>query len=159
MHALAAFIGTAALWIAWSGHYTPLMLLFGLSSWLLVAWLSRHAIVRSPLFGPLLLHLPGYFAWLIREIVSANWAVARTVWWPQRYPPKPDMQWIPANQKTEFGLVLHANTITKTPGTLSVEVEPGRILVHALNGDDLAELQQDNSEFNRRASVMERHYV
>ena len=157
MHALAAFIGTATLWIAWSGHYTALMLCFGVISCLLVAWLSRQAPTRSPLFGPLLWHLPRYLVWLFREIVSANITVVRSVWWPQKYPYQPDMQWIPASQETEFGLALHANTITKTPGTLAVEVAPGRILVHALDGNSLAELQHD-SDFDRRCKALEQYY-
>ena len=35
-------------------------------------------------------------------------------------------------QRSSVGLVIHANSITLTPGTITVEAEPGRFLVHAL---------------------------
>jgi multicomponent Na+:H+ antiporter subunit E len=35
-------------------------------------------------------------------------------------------------QKTVVGLVTHANSITLTPGTLSVEVGPAQFVVHGL---------------------------
>jgi multicomponent Na+:H+ antiporter subunit E len=34
--------------------------------------------------------------------------------------------------------VIHANSITLTPGTITVEAEPGRFLVHALTRDSAA---------------------
>ncbi len=36
------------------------------------------------------------------------------------------------SQKTTVGLVVHANSITLTPGTITVEARPGEFLVHAL---------------------------
>lgn len=163
-HAIAAFCGSAALWMAWSGHYGALMMVFGLSSWLLVAVLSRRDAVRSPLFGPVLWKLPRYCGWLLQEIVQSNLDVVKRVWLPKRYPVTPSMAWVPATQRTDFGLALHANTITKTPGTLAIDIRQdsdtvSHILVHALVADNLASLQHD-SEFDRRACEIEAlHHV
>ena len=51
-----------------------------------------------------------------------------------------------ASQKTAVGLVTYANSITLTPGTVSVEVEGDEITVHAITRDgamDLAEGSMD----------------
>jgi multicomponent Na+:H+ antiporter subunit E len=36
------------------------------------------------------------------------------------------------SQRTSVGLVIHANSITLTPGTITIEARPGEFLVHAL---------------------------
>jgi multicomponent Na+:H+ antiporter subunit E len=45
-----------------------------------------------------------------------------------------------AKQHSELGLVIYANSITLTPGTVSLEVAPGTIRVHALHPDILKDL-------------------
>ena len=42
---------------------------------------------------------------------------------------------VPARQKTDIGLVIHANSITLTPGTVSLRLGEGEIEVHALHPD------------------------
>ncbi len=46
---------------------------------------------------------------------------------------------VPAHQKTELGLVIFANSITLTPGTISVAAKEDEILVHALSFEGAAE--------------------
>ena len=38
-------------------------------------------------------------------------------------------------QRTVVGLVTHANSITLTPGTISIEVRPEEFVVHGLTRD------------------------
>ena len=50
------------------------------------------------------------------------------------------MDWIEVKDLSELGVSIYANSITLTPGTISVETEKDKILVHYLeqNGyDDL----------------------
>ena len=42
---------------------------------------------------------------------------------------------VKASQKTVVGVVTYANSITLTPGTVSVEVEGNEITVHAITRD------------------------
>ena len=58
-----------------------------------------------------------------------------------------------SSQKSDLGLVIYANSITLTPGTVSVDVEPGEILVHALSRDAARELEI--GEMDRRVSKVE----
>lgn len=77
------------------------------------------------------LRLPLYIPWLLKEIIKSNLHVARCILGsknciqPQTIRAKP-------SQKTNTGLAVHANSITLTPGTISVEIDEGEILVHAL---------------------------
>jgi len=83
--------------------------------------------------------LPGYWLWLLAEIVKANIDVARRVVDPS-LPIDPRLFEVPAHQKTDLGRVIYANSITLTPGTLSTDVSRDKIQVHALSGageDDL----------------------
>ena len=68
-------------------------------------------------------------------------------------PISPTVVTVKATQKTALGLVIHANSITLTPGTLSIDVEPGEIEVHALSEESIADLH--SGEMDRRVSKLE----
>lgn len=130
MSVLLLFIVT---WLLWSGHYTPLLLALGLVSCLLVLVLSLrtgffHAELYAFHLGP---RLPRYWAWLLWEIVKSNVAVARIVLDP-RLPISPCLITVDARDVPLVGQATLANSITLTPGTLSVDIDHGRIEVHCL---------------------------
>ena len=69
-------------------------------------------------------------------------------------PISPTMIRIKATQKTDLGLVTFANSITLTPGTISIEVEQdGQILVHAISRDGADGLT--DGDMDRRVTAME----
>jgi len=86
-----------------------------------------------------------YFAWLFVEIIKANIAVVRAVLSPDMAV-SPTLVRIPTPQKTDLGKVMFANSITLTPGTVSVDIQDDHILVHAL----LSEMS-DPSDFAEMA--------
>ncbi len=61
---------------------------------------------------------------------------------------------IKVSQKTPLGTVIYANSITLTPGTLTIEVDQGDFFVHALCDSSLNEL--DIGEMDRRVADLER---
>lgn len=151
---LPPFLVCAVLWILWSGMLDPLILSFGLISCLLVAALaSRMQLIESEP-GPLLIliRMLTYLPWLTVQIVKSNIDVARRVWHPQM-PVSPTIVTVRASQRTALGLVIHANSITLTPGTLSIDVEPGQIEVHSLAEELLADLA--DGEMDRRVASLE----
>lgn len=135
--ALKLAIALAALWLLLSGHFEALILALGAVSIALVVWLSQRMHVvdaESYPFG-LVPRLTGaYWPWLLVEIVKSNLDVARRVLGPASAV-HPLVFDAPASQRSDLGLVIHANSITLTPGTVSLDVEPGRIRVHALHPD------------------------
>lgn len=129
-------IALAVLWFMLSGHLEPLLLAFGALSIAFVVWLSQRMKVVDGESYPfdLLPRLSVYWLWLLREIVKSNLDVTRRVF-STRSAVKPVVFDAPARQQTDLGLVIYANSITLTPGTVSLEVSRGNIRVHALHPD------------------------
>jgi multicomponent Na+:H+ antiporter subunit E len=78
-------------------------------------------------FGSLL----AYWAWLSGEIIKANVAVARAVL-SIDLDLSPKVFRVSAGQRTDFGRTVFANSITLTPGTVTVDLDGGEFIVHAL---------------------------
>lgn len=93
-----------------------------------------------------------YFPWLAKEIVVSNIEVTKIICSP-KMPLQRNLIEVHANQKTELGKVMLANSITLTPGTVSVNLEEDRILVHALSFDGAEE--DLSGEMDRRVCKLE----
>jgi len=99
--------------------------------------------------------LPGlirYGPWLFGAIIRANLDVARRIIHP-RLPIAPSVVRVSAEQQTVAGRVTYANSITLTPGTISLDVTHEDIEVHALSVEAAQDLQ--SGEMERRITVME----
>lgn len=151
-YTLSLFAVLAFIWLANSGHYTPLLLGFGLLSIALVIFLARRMQLVDRESQPLHLSmsLPGYYWWLFRKIVQSNLEVAACVW-RVGTALNPASARIKTGLRSDLGKVLYANSITLTPGTVAVEVEGDEILVHALDGSGLEELRRGEMEERVRA--------
>jgi len=84
--------------------------------------------------------------------VKSAWDVTRIILNP-RLPVSPTLVRVKTSQKTTVGVVTYANSITLTPGTISVDVGRGEILVHALTREGAAGLQ--SGEMDRRVTRFE----
>ena len=122
-----------AIWLIWSGHYTPLLLAFGVLSCALVLLVSHRMRIIDPEGHPI--HLVrgslSYGLWLTWALLQSNVDLAKRVLSPS-LPIAPRMIRVKASQKTHLGQVIYANSITLTPGTVTVEVEGDMMLIHAL---------------------------
>ena len=141
-------------WLLLSGIYQPLIISFGIASSLLVAWIAHRMDVIDHEGFPIHLGAKAitYWPWLIWEIIKANIDVAAIIIKP-KLPITPTMFNSHASQKTEVGQVTYANSITLTPGTISVGVTDGMVEVHALtsqSADDVITGRMD-----KRVSQME----
>ena len=92
-----------------------------------------------------------YWGWLIVEIIKANIDVVKLVLSPTSKI-SPTMVRVRASQQTDLGQVVYANSITLTPGTISVDVANDEILVHALSETGARDLL--GGEMDRRVSKM-----
>lgn len=122
------------MWLLMSGLYKPLIVGFGAASVVLVMFVVRRMDAvdgdRVQLYlKPL--GFVGYFLWLLKEIAKANWVVTKIVLSPSM-PIRQHLFVVPLTQKTDLGQTIFANSITLTPGTITVECEQGHFLVHAL---------------------------
>ncbi|MBX2883790.1 MAG: Na+/H+ antiporter subunit E [Granulosicoccus sp.] len=134
-----------ALWFVLSGLLKTQLVILGLMSVALVAWLAVRMQVLEHRGQPIyfrLFYLMRYWGWLLVEIMKSNVAVTRLVLDPA-LPIKPMLRRIKATPHTEIGRVIYANSITLTPGTTAINFTPsGEILVHALHEDSLHELEE-----------------
>lgn len=122
-----------------SGIYNPLIIGFGAASAAFVGFAVARMERASPAARLFLRFRPVNFVfyqfWLLKEIAKANWAVTKAIMAPDLYI-RPHFFRVPYTQKSELGQTQFANSITLTPGTLTVEIEDGDFWVHSLNYDD-----------------------
>jgi multicomponent Na+:H+ antiporter subunit E len=155
VEALALAASLFVFWLLLSGIYTPFLLGAGLVAAVAVAALARRMEVLDREGHPIHLSFAAltYWPWLGKEIVKSGWQVARIIVDP-RLPISPTFVRFRPSQKSTVALVTHANSITLTPGTLTVEAEPGEFLVHALTRE--AAHAVVDSEMDRRVSALDR---
>jgi multicomponent Na+:H+ antiporter subunit E len=131
-HFISFCILLAGLWLALSGHTKPLLLGLGVVSVMLVAWLSHRMDVLGAEHDPALFswRLPIYWGWLIGQIVIANLEVAACIFRPSRL--SPQLVELAASQQSQVARVTYGNSITLTPGTVTLSLDGNRLAVHAL---------------------------
>lgn len=130
---LGLIVALGALWLGLSGHYTSLILTLGGISVFLSAILAYRFDILDRESSPYgrLPSLVTYWFWLVVEIFKANWLVIKACL-------RSDLDINPALVKvktaceSDLARTVFANSITLTPGTVSIEIEGNKILVHAL---------------------------
>jgi multicomponent Na+:H+ antiporter subunit E len=142
------------LWLLLSGHYNPLMIGFGVMSTALCVWLARRMDVADQEGVPLRLGLrtPLYWPWLAVQIAKSNVDVARRILSPS-LPISPTTVRIRTSQRTPLSRAVYANSITLTPGTVSMTIDQDTILVHALTEENARALE--DGEMGRRVAAFE----
>lgn len=143
-----------AFWLILSGHYTPTLIAAGVgcSILCLMAAIRMRVADREghpvELFGGAITYLP----WLLVEILKSAWAVTRIILHP-RLPVSPTMTVVSASQRTTAGIAAYANSITLTPGTITVGVHGNQLTVHALVTEGALDLEA--GAMDRRVSRFE----
>jgi len=146
----------SGIWLLWSGHDEPLILGLGAGSLLFVVWLSSRMKILDDESVPIsldYLRLAAYLPWLALEIVKANVDVARRIVTIGKLPISPRMIRVPTSQRSDLAKTLYANSITLTPGTVSVDVRDGQVLVHALHAEAAAGVE--TGDMDRRCAEVE----
>lgn len=147
-----------ALWLLLSGYFDkPLLLGFGAGSVLFTAWLAHraHVLDSEGMPGNIFPGILGYMFWLTFEIGKSNLMVARHA---LAVEPKlsPKLFIVPNPPRSNVGKVIFANSITLTPGTVSVDLREDAILVHGLteelsNAQGIAEMGERVAKIERRS--------
>ncbi|ANV99511.1 hypothetical protein LMTR13_04280 [Bradyrhizobium icense] len=149
---LAGFL--FAFWLVLSGHYTPMLVAAGaVSAVLCVLAMIRGRVADAEGFPiELLSGAVTYFPWLLREIAKSAWAVTKIILHPN-LPISPTMTVVRASQRTSTGVATYANSITLTPGTITVGVNGSELTVHALVSEGALDLE--GGAMDRRVSQFE----
>lgn len=140
-------------WLLWSGMFTLLLLAFGVFSCALTLYIvKRMGYFDAQIFSLRYnLRLITYWAWLLGEIVKSSIQVAGIVLTP-RMRLNPQVVEIKVDDLDLIDQVLLGNSITLTPGTLTLDARGGRLLVHALTHQGAQTLRE--GEMKRRVAAL-----
>jgi multicomponent Na+:H+ antiporter subunit E len=154
LHALSLGTLLGLLWLLLSGILEAWLLLLGLGSVIVVLVFANRMDVIDHEGHPIHISWRAllYWPWLAREIAKANWDVARVILSP-KMPITPKILRIKATQVTELGHVFYANSITLTPGTVTLRLANGAMDVHSLTR--AAEEGLLSGEMDRRVHAVE----
>ena len=137
-------IGLFGLWVLLSGKLDVFHLSVGFLGAALIAWVnteSRH------LNEPPLPHarLVLYWPWLFWGIVKSNLNITKIILDP-KLPINPRLIQYSTNLENNPAVVLLGNSITLTPGTITVEVSSKELVVHALDDESTNGLESRSME-------------
>ncbi len=151
LYSLLIFGALMAIWVVFSGFLDPFHLSLGLISCGIVTWLSsdllfddrtiplRRRAVQTWRFTQ-------YTVWLTWQIVLANIAVFKLAFGP-RSALQPQIVRYRTPLKSDFEKFLLANSITLTPGTVTIKILGDTFYIHAIDDASAAGL---NGEMDRR---------
>ena len=146
----------AVLWLAISGVYKPPLFVLGAASIAIVVWLSRRMDVVGVEHNPVLYswRLPVYWLWLLKEIAKSNFEVARAALAPQDRV-RPRIVRVPVRLGSAVAKVTYANSVTLTPGTVTLLLEEDCLEAHALLESSASGLESGDME--RKIVWLEQH--
>lgn len=149
---IAALI-LSGFWLALSGHYTAFLFSAGIVCVLFSLMMAhRIKVIDREYPHHLLIRSLKYFPWLLFEILKSARDVAKIILNP-KLSISPTLVRVKATQQTSLGQVIYANSITLTPGTISIELKENEILVHALTVDGAAGIL--SGDMDRRVTRFE----
>lgn len=125
-----------ALWIIFNGKFTLEILLFGIVIASVIYWFMYRfmdfSIQKDLLLWKRGLLLLRYFGILILEIIKANVTTMKLLF-SEKYEIEPVLITFQTTLETRMARVLLANSITLTPGTITVSLEGNELQVHCLD--------------------------
>ena len=124
---IPTFILCYFFWILLTGSFAAQELIVGAIVSILVAWFSARWFVHERPFGffgkrlfILLWYCIAIFPW---ELLKANWDVAKRALSPGKLKINPGIVRVPVDVPTEYGKTMLANSITLTPGTITMDID------------------------------------
>ena len=142
------------LWLIFSGVYEPLTLSFGVVSVLIVT--AINSLLKMSADSESHFSYKNFFCfllpWILKEIVVSGIKTSGAILGFRKF--KSNAKKIKVSQRTPLGTVIYGNSITLTPGTLTIEVDQGNLFVHALCDSSLNELEV--GEMDKRVSDLEK---
>ncbi|MCL1061020.1 Na+/H+ antiporter subunit E [Shewanella benthica] len=153
-HKLCLCLSLSLFWWINSNYSNALLLSLGAASILLVLFIAHRMDVIDHESQPvhLSVKLPSYMLWLVKEIILANISVVKHIWLGNGSI-SPTLVTIDASQRTDLGKVIYANSITLTPGTVTVDIVGNRMTIHALIKENIETLKA--GEMDRRVTELE----
>jgi len=154
LHVFSLAVVLAVVWWLLSGYTLTLILSLGAASIALTIAIAHRMDRVDHETHPLhkTVRVVNYFPWLVWEIVKANIDVVKAIL-KRDMAVEPRLIELKASQRSEIGRVAYANSITLTPGTVTLSVKGDDLIVHSLTAGAREGLK--TGEMDRRVSDME----
>jgi multicomponent Na+:H+ antiporter subunit E len=124
-----------AFWVILSGEFTPVILVSAVVSSVLVAYWSHDLLfgdARMRTVFAQLYRFIKYLPWLFYQIALSNIDLVKRTLHPGM-PIDPCVIEFPTDLDSDMGITILANSITLTPGTITINADgQGRFIVHAI---------------------------
>jgi multicomponent Na+:H+ antiporter subunit E len=147
------FVILFGFWILLSGRLDALHLGLGFVCSLLVTLFSHDLIIKGSEGIPrrlvIFIRFIPFLGWLVWQIIIANIDVARRVIHP-KMPIAPGIVKLKSNLKSDVAQTMLANSITLTPGTMTVDIVGGDFYIHCLTIEDEEKLLVIEREFEKQ---------
>lgn len=142
MRIIIATILIFLFWFLLSGHTEALLIVLGILSSLLVVYLAHRMNIIDEESYPFHLstRLLRYYPYLAKEIILANIDVIKRILKPGMTI-SPQVFTLPAEKQTDLSKVIYANSITLTPGTVTLDLSGDELTIHALSKEAAEDLK------------------
>lgn len=144
------FLSTFGFWLVLSGHFDALHVGSGIACAALVTLLSSDLLRLGGAGSFRIARFALYVPWLLREIVQASLHVTWLVLRPRGI--RSRIVRFRTHLRSELARVMLGNSITLTPGTVTVDIDGDQFIVHALS-DTAADALLDGDMERRVAWV------
>jgi len=152
---LTASIFLAVTWLLMVGSLNPQEAVVGVVAAMVIAYLSYShlAFLDDIKLGVMLpVHILRYLAVFLKALVASNFDMARRVILPS-LPIFPAVVEVHTNLHSPLGKLLLANSITLTPGTLTIDVEGDTLRVHWIDARGMEDLVQATRAIAERFEI------
>jgi len=158
-HFIALFVILFGFWVLLSGKMEAKYLTIGFVSALVSTWITLPLLRLPSVNGKVYFHAfdfpyfsyVTYWLWLIKEIIKANIDIAMVVLNP-KLPINPQIVQFKRPMANPIAHVTLANSITLTPGTITMDIDNDVYTIHALTDGAAAGLENGQGEMMVRVS-------
>jgi multicomponent Na+:H+ antiporter subunit E len=140
-------LGFFLIWILLSESFDRFHIALGLFAAFVVAWFNMDRAV--PRVVILRLRIVWYFVWLVGRILQSGIHLSILILNPA-LPIDPKLIRYRTKLRKDAGIVLLGNSITLTPGTITVESNSEELVVHAM--DDISAADVTSRRFEQQIS-------
>ncbi|MDA0348190.1 MAG: Na+/H+ antiporter subunit E [Verrucomicrobia bacterium] len=152
MYRVVIFLILFGGWVVLSGQFDYFHITLGVLSCLFITLISSsfYFTNRSKGFANRLAEtarIPGYLLWLLWEIILSNVHILRLALTPGEIKDlDPSLVRVKTKLKTDYGKYILANSITLTPGTITIDIEGDELLIHSISRHTKSGVESETME-------------
>jgi multicomponent Na+:H+ antiporter subunit E len=141
-----------AVWVGLTGVPAKIQLIIYMLVAPLLTFLFALRLKLLPVKNVFKISAIFYIIWLFKEILMSSIAVVKIAC-RRHLKIQPLLEPVKSIQNTDIGIIIYANSVTLTPGTVTLSTEGNSLLVHALDLQFMNNLQEGEMD-NRVKNII-----